>query len=76
MKRAHTLFAATALILATFAVAPATAGHWGGSSSGGSSSGGGDPTPVPEPTDAALLLLGAAGVVIGRRLHARAKRKD
>lgn len=75
MKLAHTLLAATALAAATLFVAPATASH-GGPPEGGSSSGGsGDPTPVPEPSDAALLLLGATGVVIGRRLHARAQRK-
>ncbi len=72
MKLARTLFAATALAAAPLFVAPASAGHWGGSPSGGLT----DPTPVPEPSDAALLLLGAAGVVIGRRLHARAQRKD
>ena len=29
------------------------------------------PTPVPEPSDAVLLLLGVAGVAIGRRMQAR-----
>jgi hypothetical protein len=33
------------------------------------------PTSVPEPTDAVLLLMGAAGVIIGRRLHARKKQR-
>ncbi len=76
MKLAHTLFAATALAAATLFVAPASADHWGGPPEGGSSSGGSkDPTPVPEPSDAILLLMGATGVVIGRRLHARAQRK-
>lgn len=60
-------------------------GHPGSSSSGGmpSSSGGmpsssssGGATSVPEPGDAVLLLMGAAGVIIGRKLHARAKRRD
>ena len=78
MKLAHTLFAATALAAATLFVAPASAGSWGppegGSSSGGSRDPGG-PTSVPEPSDAILLLMGATGVVIGRRLHARAERK-
>ncbi|HLZ78411.1 MAG TPA: PEP-CTERM sorting domain-containing protein [Sphingomonas sp.] len=77
MKLARTLFAATALAAATLFVAPASADH-GGASSGGSSGGSKDPetpTSVPEPSDAALLLLGATGLVIGRRLHARAQRK-
>lgn len=71
MKLAHTLFAATALAAATLFVAPASADR--GPPEGGSSSGG--PTSVPEPSDAILLLMGATGVVIGRRLHARAERK-
>ena len=41
-------------------------------STGGSTSSGGA-TSVPEPTDAVLLLMGVAGVVVGRRLHARKK---
>jgi hypothetical protein len=36
----------------------------------------GSATSVPEPTDALLLLLGAAGVAIGRRMHARRDRRD
>lgn len=31
---------------------------------------------IAEPSDAVLFLLGTAGVVIGRRMHARAGRKD
>ena len=49
----------------------------GGSTSGGSTSGGstsGGATSVPEPSDAVLLLMGAAGVVVGRKLHARKRR--
>jgi hypothetical protein len=78
MKLAPTLFAVTALAAATLFVAPASAGFWG-PPEGGSSSGGtkdpGTPTSVPEPSDAILLLMGATGVVLGRRLHARAQRK-
>jgi hypothetical protein len=64
-----TTLAIAATITLVFA-SPALAGHppVGGSSTGGATS-------VPEPTDAVLLLMGAAGVVIGRRLHAR-KKKD
>ena len=62
-----------------------TSGGWsssggstsGGSTSGGSTSGGstsGGATSVPEPSDAVLLLMGAAGVVVGRKLHARKRR--
>lgn len=37
----------------------------------------GTATAVPEPTDALLVLLGVAGVVIGRRMHAsRDRNKD
>ncbi len=76
MKLAQTLFAATALAAAALSVAPASADHWGRPPEGGSSSGGSkDPTSVPEPADAVLLLMGATGVVIGRSLHARAQRK-
>jgi hypothetical protein len=52
---------------------PATSSSGGDGHSSSSSSSGG--TSIPEPSDAILLLMGAAGVVIGRRLHARAKRK-
>ncbi|MDB5736974.1 MAG: hypothetical protein JWO65_642 [Sphingomonas bacterium] len=31
---------------------------------------------VPEPTDALLFVMGVAGVAIGRRMHARAARRD
>ncbi|HET8613785.1 MAG TPA: PEP-CTERM sorting domain-containing protein [Sphingomonas sp.] len=62
---------------ALMAASPAMARHhfwpWGGSSGGTapapSSSGGA--TSVPEPTDAVLFLLGAAGIVIGRKLQSR-----
>ncbi len=79
MKFAPILF--TAAAAATISVAPAHAGGWWGGRSGGHSSSGGHgssggATPVPEPSDAILLLMGAAGVVIGRKLHARAKRRD
>ncbi len=53
--------AATAIALVS--AAPALAGYDPGGA-----------TSVPEPTDAVLLLIGAAGVIIGRRLHARKKR--
>jgi len=82
MKVAHTLFAvATAAILAAAPAYATFGGHDGhdGPPSSSSSSGGtrdpGGPTSVPEPTDAVLLLMGVAGVVIGRKLHARAQRK-
>ncbi|WP_019832020.1 hypothetical protein [Sphingomonas sp. PR090111-T3T-6A] len=79
MKVAHSLFAAGAIAAATLFVAPASAGHGHdgpppSSSSGGSHDPGG-PTSVPEPADAVLLLMGVTGVVIGRKLHARAQRK-
>jgi len=55
-------------------------GHMSTSSSGSdghgptsSSSSGG--TSIPEPSDAILLLMGATGIVIGRKLHARARRR-
>jgi hypothetical protein len=32
--------------------------------------------PVPEPSDAILVLMGAAGIFVGRRLHARQTNKD
>jgi hypothetical protein len=58
-----------------------SSGGWGsssggyGSSSGGhgssSSSGVTPPTDVPEPSDAALVLMGAATLFIGRKLQAR-----
>jgi hypothetical protein len=59
-----------------------SSGGWWGSSSGGhgsssggygSSSGGHTtpPTDVPEPSDAALVLMGAAGLFVGRKLQAR-----
>lgn len=70
MKLAHTLYAATVVAAATLFVAPASADYHGPPPK--------DPTPptsVPEPSDAVLLLMGATGVVIGRRLHARAQRK-
>jgi MYXO-CTERM domain-containing protein len=54
-------------------------GSWGGhgssgssSSTGGySSSSGSGPTDVPEPSDAALVLMGAATLFLGRKLQAR-----
>ena len=79
MQFAHALFAAAAL--AAIVPAPAQAGHHHGApsssgdstaSAGPASSGG---TSIPEPSDAILVLMGAAGVVIGRKLHARARRK-
>jgi hypothetical protein len=88
MKLSHILFAAASI--AAISITPAHAGFFGGDHGGshhsGSSTSGGMPsspspstsggaTSVPEPSDAILLLMGAAGVVIGRRLHARAKRK-
>jgi hypothetical protein len=65
MTKPLTILAAGAL--AMIAASPVFAG--GSASSGGATS-------VPEPADAVLLLMGAAGVVIGRRLHANAKKKD
>jgi hypothetical protein len=73
----RTFLAVAAIALAA---APAFAGH--GRHPGypttppspPSTSSSGGATPVPEPTDAVLVLMGAAGVVIGRRFHARAKR--
>ncbi len=78
MKLAQTLFAASALAAATLFVAPASADSWSPPShgDGGSPKDPGGPTSVPEPSDAILLLMGATGVVIGRRLHARAQRKS
>ncbi len=87
MKLSHSLLVAVTVAAATLFVAPASAADHGdgnNSSSGGNngssggnngSSGGGDPTPVPEPSDAILLLMGATGVVIGRQLHARVQRE-
>ncbi len=79
MKVAHTLFAVAAAAAVTLAVAPAYAGFGHDGPPSSSSSGGahdpGGPTSVPEPADAVLLLMGVTGVVIGRKLHARAQRK-
>lgn len=81
MKVAQSLFAVAAVAAATLFVAPSSAhgyGHDGppsGSSSGGPRDPGTPPTSVPEPADAVLLLMGVTGVVIGRKLHARAQRK-
>ncbi len=75
MKSARILLAATALAAATLFVAPASADHSGPPEGGSSSGGSKDPTSVPEPSDAVLLLMGATGVVIGRRLHARAAQR-
>jgi hypothetical protein len=66
-----------AAVAAIAAAAPASAqsgGHNPGRGGGGRGNGG-DPTSVPEPTDAVLLLMGAVGVVVGRRMHARAQKK-
>jgi hypothetical protein len=80
MKLAYSVIVAGAACALAFAPAYAHGGAHG--SSGGRSSPGG-PTPpaasggatsVPEPSDAVLLLMGAAGVVIGRKLHARKRR--
>ena len=76
MKLSHILFAAASI--AAISITPARAGFFGGDHGGShhsESSTSGGATSVPEPSDAILLLMGAAGVVIGRRLHARAKRK-
>ena len=76
MKLSHILFAAASI--AAISITPAQAGFFGGDhgdSHHSESSTSGGATSVPEPSDAILLLMGAAGVVIGRRLHARAKRK-
>jgi len=68
MKLAIILLAAS--VAAALSVAPAYAGtqpqHPSSTSDGATS--------VPEPSDAVLLLMGAAGVVVGRRLHARKRR--
>ncbi len=67
-----TTMAVAATAIALVSASPALAGHHPApppptpSSSGGATS-------VPEPTDAVLLLMGAAGVIIGRRLHANKK---
>jgi hypothetical protein len=63
-------------LAALAAIAAAAPGHARGPGGcAGDRCGGGDPTSVPEPTDAVLLLMGAAGVVIGRRLQVRAQNK-
>jgi len=68
MKLAHTVLTAATVAAAAFLVAPASATfHPEGPKD--------PPTSVPEPSDAILLLMGAAGVVVGRKLHARAQRK-
>lgn len=73
MKLARAFFAAAAF--AAIASAPAHAdGGIGGKHDTSSSSSTSSGTSIPEPSDAILLLMGAAGVVIGRKLHARAKR--
>ena len=61
--RRFAITALAALLAATPVFAPALADAGGATS-------------VPEPTDALLLLLGAAGVAIGRRMHARRDRRD
>jgi hypothetical protein len=63
-----TTLAIAVAAIALVSASPALAG--GGTPSAPPAS---SPTNVPEPTDAVLLLMGAAGVVIGRRLHARKK---
>jgi hypothetical protein len=71
-----TLAAVAAIAAAAPASAQSGAGDPGhGGRGGGSRGGGGNPTSVPEPTDAVLLLMGAVGVVVGRRMHARAQKK-
>lgn len=51
-----------------------SSGGYGSSSGGYGSSSGGHTTPptdVPEPSDAALVLMGAASLFVGRKLQAR-----
>jgi hypothetical protein len=74
MKLARALFAAAAFAAIASAPAQADGGSKGKHDTPSSSSTSGG-TSIPEPSDAILLLMGAAGVVIGRKLHARAKRK-
>lgn len=79
MQPAYALFAAAAL--AAIVPAPAQAGQHGPSGASGSAAASAGSTPsggtsIREPSDAVLVLMGAAGVVIGRKLHARARRKD
>jgi hypothetical protein len=81
MKLAYSLLIAGAAAALSFAPADAHGGGHGSSSSGGhntsssSSSSSGGATSVPEPSDAVLLPMGVAGVVIGRKLHARKLRR-
>ncbi len=75
MKHARMIFAAVATSLLAV---PAFAGIFGNDHAPKPPSGAAPakPTSVPEPGDAVLVLMGAAGVIVGRKLHARARRDD
>ncbi len=55
------------VVVATLALTAATAAF---------AAPGGHAIPIPEPSDALLVLMGAAGIFIGRRLHAQQKKKS